>query len=244
MSGRGRVRVEPSPKRVRALFAGEVIVDSTRPWLVWEKPFYPAYYFPADDVRTHLLQPTGRVEHSPSRGDAQLLDLVVGDRTVPDAARRFPESPIAELRDFVRFDWDAIDHWLEEDEEVFVHPRDPYKRIDVLRSTRHVVVKVDGVVVADSHAPVLLFETSLPTRYYLPLSDVNLELLERSDHTTACPYKGTAGYYSVRVGDALHENLVWTYPTAHPEVHKVAGLLAFYHERAEILVDGERVEGS
>jgi uncharacterized protein (DUF427 family) len=132
--------------------------------------------------------------------------------------------------------------WFEEDEEIFVHPRNPTTRIDVLDSSRHVQVVVDGVTVADSHRPRLLFETGLPTRYYLPKVDVRMELLEPTDSESACPYKGTARYWSVRIGEHLHEDFAWSYPTPLPESQKVAGMVCFYNERVDLIVDGEPLE--
>lgn len=103
-----------------------------------------------------------------------------------------PVSRLPGLDGHVLVEWDAVDHWFEEDVEVFVHPRDPHKRIDALTSSRHVRVSIDGVVVADSHRPTVLYETLLPPCYYLPVADVRLELLSPTDTTTACPYKGWA----------------------------------------------------
>jgi len=150
---RGRIRLEPSPKRVRVQLGGLTVADSGRAVLVWEKPYYPTYYFPIDDVRTDLLNPDPGVSHSPSRGDGTLYTVTAGARTVPGAAVRYEQSPIPQLRDLVRFDWDAMDHWFEEDEEVYTHPRDPYTRVDILASSRRVQVEVDGVTVADSTSP-------------------------------------------------------------------------------------------
>ena len=158
----GRVRVEHGAKRVRAYLGGEVVADTTHPRLVWEVPYYPAYYFPIQDVRTDLLVPTATLTHSPSRGDAQHFTIKAGDKESHDAALRYVDSPIPELRDLIRLDWAAMDGWFEEDEEVHTHPRDPYKRVDVLASSRHVQVELDGVVLADSTHAHVLFETSLP----------------------------------------------------------------------------------
>jgi len=241
MSERGRVRVEKSQKRVRAYLGGELVADTTRPLLVWEIPYYPAYYLPAADVRAKLV-PTGATEHSPSRGDAELLDVVSGSATAAAGARRYPDSPLAELRDAVRLDFAAMDEWLEEDEPIYVHPRDPYKRVDILASSRHVRVELDGVTLADSHAPRILFETSLPPRYYLPLADLRMDLLRPSDTRTQCPYKGTAGYWSVEVNGKLHEDLVWIYRQTVPESQKIVGLACFYNEKVDLIVDGERLD--
>ena len=234
---RGRVRVEPGHKRVRAYLAGELVADTIRPLLVWEVPYYPAYYFPAADVRAALV-PTGATEHSPSRGDAELYDVKVPRMTAAAAARRYPSSPIAELRDAVRIDWPAMDEWLEEDEPVYTHPRDPYSRVDILASSRHVRVVMDGVTVADSHQPRILFETGLPPRYYLPLSDLRLDLLTPSATETHCPYKGTATYWSLEADGRRYDDFVWTYRAPLPESQKVAGLACFYNEKVDLYVDG------
>jgi uncharacterized protein (DUF427 family) len=235
--GDGRLKVRRGPKRVRAYLGGELVADTVRPWLVWEGPQSPTYYFPAGDVRAKLV-PTGGTEHSPSRGEAELLDVVTAGATAAGAARRYPDSPIPELRESVRFDWGAMDEWLEEDEPVYVHPRDPYTRVDVLASSRHVRVELGGVVLAESTRPTLLFETGLPIRYYLPLPDLRRELLRPSAKQTRCPYKGTAGYFSVVVDGQVHEDLVWIYRTPFPECQKIAGLACFWNEKVDLYVDG------
>jgi uncharacterized protein (DUF427 family) len=239
---RGQVHTEPGAKRVRAYLGGEVVADTIHPVLVWEVPYYPAYYFPVADVRTALLEPDGGVAHSPSRGDGRTYTITAGGKRAPGAAVRYEDSPITELRDLVRLDWDAMDAWFEEDEEVFTHPRDPYTRIDVLPSSRHVRIEIDGVTVAESSNPTLLFETGLPVRYYLPKTHVRLDLLTHTDSESHCPYKGQAEYWSVRTGDALHEDVAWSYPTPLPESLGVAGHIAFYDEKVDVFVDGVRQE--
>jgi uncharacterized protein (DUF427 family) len=234
---RGRVRVEPGQKRVRVYLGGELVADTTRPLLVWELPYYPAYYLPRADVRGDVLQATSTTSRSPSRGTAQHFTVKAGGKEAVDAAWTYPDSPIEDLRDAIRFDWNAMDSWFEEDEEVYVHPRDPHKRVDTLHSSRHVEVSVGGVVVADSAHPVLLFETGLPVRYYLPQVDVRMDLLEPTDKVTQCPYKGTARYWSLP-GVPEGQDVAWSYPTPVAESIKVAGRVAFYNERADITVDG------
>ncbi|HEX9546199.1 MAG TPA: DUF427 domain-containing protein [Acidimicrobiales bacterium] len=238
---RGRVRVEPSHKRVRAYLGQELVADTARPLLVWESPHYPTYYLPAADVRADLI-PTGATEHSPSRGDAQLYDVKVARATAPGAARRYPDSPIEEIRDAVHITWDAMDEWLEEDEPVYTHPRDPYKRVDILPSSRRVRVDVDGVTVAESEQPRILFETGLPPRYYLPLPDVRLDLLTLSNAETHCPYKGMATYWHLDVNGKRYDNFVWIYRAPLPESQKIAGLACFYNEKVDLYVDGELQE--
>ena len=212
-TARGRVRVEPSQKRVRVYFAGDLVADTTHPLLVWEIPYYPAYYLPAADVRAKLV-PTGRTERSPSRGEAEILDVVTERGTAAGAARRYPDSPIESLRDAVRLDFAAMDEWLEEDEPIYVHPRSPYTRVDILASSRHVRVEIDGVTVAESSAPRILFETGLPPRYYLPLPDVRMDLLVPSETQTHCPYKGTAGYWSIKAIVQLRALAVVSWPAS------------------------------
>jgi uncharacterized protein (DUF427 family) len=224
---------------VRAYLGGELVADTTTPALVWENPRHPAYYIPQDDVQAQLV-PTQRVEHSPSRGDAVHFDVVVEGTTAPAAAWSYPNSPVEALRGLVRFAWDAMDAWFEEDEPVYTHPRDPYIRVDALASSRHVRIDMDGATVADSRRPTIVYETSLPPRYYLPLTDVRLDLLRPSSTRTRCPYKGTAEYYSVEVNGRLYEDLAWTYRTPLPESVKVAGLICFYDEKVDVYIDGER----
>jgi uncharacterized protein (DUF427 family) len=235
---RGRVRVEQGAKRVRAYLGGEPVADTTRPLLVWEKPYYPTYYFPTADVRTELLAPDDRIAHSPSRGDGQLFTVTAGRKQAAGAALLYQQSPFDELRDAIRLDWDAMDAWFEEDEQVFTHPRDPYTRVDILPSSRHIRVEVDGVTVAESAKPTLLFETGLPVRYYLPKTHVRLDLLEPNDTVSHCPYKGQAEYWSIRTGDTIHPGLAWSYPTPLPESQKIAGLISFYNEKVDIYLDG------
>ncbi len=239
-AARGRVRVEDGGKRVRVYLGGELVADTIRVKLVWEKPFYPTYYFPADDVRTDLLIPTGETHHSPSRGDAELHTVKAGGKEAPAAARWYTESEIDGLQGHLTFSWRAMDAWFEEDEQVYVHPRDPYTRIDVLPSSRRVEVFVGDTKLADSTNARFLFETGLPTRYYFPKTDVRMDLLEPSDLQTSCPYKGTASYYHVDVDGARHENIVWWYPFPVEETSRIAGYLSFYNEKVEIRVDGVR----
>jgi len=235
---RGQVRVERGSKRVRAYLGGAVVVDSISPLLVWEVPYYPTYYFPESDVRADLVAEGGADLHSPSRGDAKTLSVLAGGSRALGAAALYEDSPIDALRGTVRFQWDAMEAWFEEDEQVYTHPRDPYTRVDILASSRRVRVLLDGLVLADSRSPRLLFETGLPTRHYLPRTHVRMDLLEASPTVTHCPYKGRAETWSVRVAETLHEDLAWSYPAPLPESQKVAGLIAFYDEKLDIEGDG------
>ena len=237
---RGRVRVEPAQKRVRIMLGGAVVVDTTGAVYVWENPSYPQYYVPLADVAPGALKDTATTSRSPSRGTARYFSVQGGDRVVDDAAWCYADSPIETLRDRVRFEWSAMDAWFEEDEEVFVHPRSPYTRIDALRSSRSVRIEVAGVVVAETIRPTFLFETGLPRRTYIPKLDVRMGLLEPTSSVTMCPYKGTARYWSVRAGDDVQRDLAWSYDAPFRESAPIAGLVAFYDEHVDVFVDGER----
>jgi uncharacterized protein (DUF427 family) len=197
-----KVKVERAGKRIRAYLGGELVADTIAPLLVWEVPYYPTYYFPSADVAAELLDEGAGAVHSPSRGDATVLTVAAGASRAPAGALRYQDSPIEELRGTVRLQWDAMEAWFEEDEEVYTHARDPYTRVDILASSRKVRVRVDGVEVADSSNPRLLFETGLPVRYYLPRTHVRMDLLEHSPTVTHCPYKGQAQTWSVHAGDS------------------------------------------
>lgn len=234
--------VEPAPRRVRAVLGGRTVVDTTHALYVWEWPYYPQYYVPVADVAPGVLVD----EDHPRRlklGTARTHALRVGDVVRPSAARVYGDDAAEGLAGIVRFEWEALDAWYEEDEEIFVHPRNPYSRVDAVRSTRHVRVELDGVRLAESSSPVLLFETGLPTRYYLNRTEVDVDRLVPSDTVTSCPYKGTTSdTWSVRIGESVHADLAWSYDFPTPAVSKIAGLVAFYNEKVDLFVDGQPVD--
>jgi uncharacterized protein (DUF427 family) len=241
--GEHTVRLEPCGKRVRAYLGGIAVADSARVRLMFETGHLPVYYFPVDDVRMDLLEPAEHRTYCPYKGEASYYSVRAGGRLAENAAWHY-RTPLAaappELAGLIAFYWGKMDRWLEEDDEVWVHPRDPYHRVDVLHSSRHVQVKIGGEVVADTRRPRLLFETGLPTRYYFPKVDVRLDVLEESPTTSRCPYKGVASYYSARVGDTLVEDAAWHYPLAIPECPKIENMICFFDERVEaVIVDGE-----
>ncbi len=239
---RGKVRTESHHKRVRAVLGGEVVVDHTHPLLVWEVPYFPTYYFPRGAFAPGVLAETDETRRSPSRGEATILDVTAGGSTAPGGAYAYATSPIPELEGKVALVWRAMDHWFEEDEEVYVHARDPYTRIDILQSSRRVRVEIDGMIVAESGAPRILHESGLPPRYYLPKTDVRLDLLVPTSTVTACPYKGTARYWSVKANGTMSDDVVWGYDSPLPESAAIAGYVSFYNERVDIFVDGELQE--
>jgi uncharacterized protein (DUF427 family) len=234
-------RIEPAPRRVRATLGGRTVFDTTRARYVWEFPFYPQYYIPLQDVDARLLVDEGR-DHHLKRGTARSFGLRAGGEERPGSVRVFGADGLSGVAHTARFDWAALDAWYEEDEQVFVHPRNPYVRVDALRSHRHVRVELGGRVLADTSTPVLLFETGLPTRYYIDRTDVVFDALSHSDTETACPYKGvTSDYWSLRVdGDRPKEcqDIAWSYSFPTRQSLPIAGLVAFYDEKVDVELDG------
>ncbi len=234
--------VEPAPRRVRGYLAGRQVFDTTGAMYVWESPRYPQYYIPLADVDRSLLvdeQHLQRLRLGTARRHALRVDGADGRTDRPGAVRVYDEDAAPGVAGTARFEWSALDEWYEEDEQVFVHPRNPYTRVDAVRSTRHVVVELDGVVLAESRAPVLLFETGLPTRYYLDRTAVDFRHLVPTGTRTECPYKGrTTEYWDLRVGDVVVPDAAWSYAFTTAAVQPVAGLVAFLNERVDLVVDG------
>ena len=189
------VTVEPCPKWVRVMHNGEFIADSRRALLLFETRHTPVYYFPREDVRMDLMSPTDLVTQCPYKGDAEYYTLNAGEAAVENVmwAYTAPFDVCPDISDYIAFYWNKVDHWFEEDEEIFVHARDPHKRVDCLPSTRHVRVEQGGVTLAESTRPTLLFETGLPVRYYLPVTDVRVGLLAKSEKATPLPVQGRGG---------------------------------------------------
>ena len=167
--------------------------------------------------------------------------MVVGERILTGAATRHDDSPIAELDGRVKFDFDAVDRWFEEDVEVFSEPKNPYVRVDALPSSRHVKVTFNGVVIAETVKPTIVYETGVNPRYYIPPLDVRLDLLRPAARKTSCPYKGFASYWSVVVDGVEATDSVWGYPTPFIEARAAEGMLSFYTNRFVVEVDGERI---
>lgn len=208
--------VEPAPRRLRGVLDGGVVFDTLRALYVWEHPHFPQYYVPLDDVDPAALE---------RLGDAAQVHGA-------DARERPPGT--------VRIEWGALDAWYEEDERVFVHPRSPFSRVDVLRSSRQLRVELEGVVLAEASSLVMLFETGLPPRHYFDRTAIDFGHLVPSETVTSCRYKGTTSeWWSVRIGEQLHPDLAWSYEFPTVELAKIAGLVAFFDERVDTFVDGE-----
>ena len=239
--GRHRIHIERSPKRVRGEFGGVVVADSLVPLLVLESTYLPVYYFPFSDIRTDYLVESPHRTVCPYKGEARYWHLQVGDRRAENALWAYlnPVESAGELGGHGAFYWDKIDRWLEEDEEVIRHPRDPFHRVDVVRSARTIEAVLEGTVLARTSSAVFLFETGMPTRYYIPKSDIRMDLLEESASRTQCPYKGTARYWTAAMGGKTWPDLAWSYEDPLPECPRIKGLVCFYADKLDALtVDG------
>lgn len=235
-----RLLFDPFPRRVRAIFAGEPVLDSTRGMLLHESNLLPQLYVPREDVDEDLLEASDRTTHCPFKGDAAYWSLVAGDRAVPNAVWAYPEpmQAVQWLRGYVAPYWDSMDAWFDEDEEVEGHLRDPYHRVDARPSSRRVEVLAGDEVIAETRRSVVLSETGLPNRFYVPLEDVRPEVLELSATHTVCPYKGTASYRSLRSAGGLIQDAAFFYPEPLDGVRAIAGLLCFLADGVETRVDG------
>lgn len=230
--------IEDSPKRIRVLHAGAFLVDSRNAKLVWLHERYPFYYFPESELPRKCLKLT-------QLGNE---DVTIFDLTLPVETQNTEPQQVVTLHHkgplsgLFTIKFDKVDMWFEEDEQIIVHPKDPYKRVDILRSSRHVRVEVNGVEVANTKSPHLLFETTLPTRTYISKTDCRLDLFQESTLKTLCPYKGEASYYHVKTPSGLVENIVWWYPNTTLECVPIRGLVAFYDEKVDVWVDGIKQE--
>lgn len=235
-----RLFFEDFPRRVRADFGGETVLDTDRGKLLHETGLLPRLYVPADDVREALLEVTDHQTVCPFKGQAAYWSLVAGGRRAENAVWSYPEPKpeSAWLRGYFSLHFDAADAWFDEDEEIEGHLRDPYHRVDARHSRRRVRVRVEGVTVAETERPVVLSETGLTNRYYLPPEDVRRELLTASDTRTVCPYKGTASYWSLAAGERRVADVAWEYPEPLENAAKVRGYLCFPQEDWTVEVDG------
>ena len=240
-------RLLATDRRIRAMFADEVIADTPTGWLGfggYKAPLYElgTWWFPRQHVRTGVLVASDHRTVCDVRGPATYWDVVVGDRRAPNLAYAYEQAPAGweALRELMTFAWNDVEHWYEEEQEVFVHPRGPMHRVDALRSSRHVQVSLDGVVLADTQRPVAVFETGMPPRWYIPRADVALEHLLPSPTRTQCPYKGVAEYYSVRIDSQQLDDLAWTYTFPVIECRRLAQHVCFFSERVDITLDGTR----
>lgn len=230
------------PRRVRATFGDRTVLDTTRGRLLHESNILPMLYVPTQDVDQDLLVATDHSTHCPFKGDASYWSIVADDRTAENAVWGYPDpnDEAQWLKDHQAFYWDKLDAWFDEDEQVEGHLRDPYHRVDARASSRHVQVHAGTTLVAESTRPVVVSETGLPNRFYLPTSDVDTATLTSSTTRSHCPYKGEASYWSLRDGAA---DIAWSYENPFSDVAKAAGHLSFWGDDITIELDGEVIDG-
>lgn len=228
-----KLLMQPFPRRLRAFFGGQVVADTTRATLLYETGLPPQVYIPIEDIRADLIAPTEHHTYCPFKGTASYWTVTAGGREAENAIWAYPEPnpESAWLQGYAGFYWKLMDEWYDEDEPVrWGGLRDPYHRVDVRRSSRHVRVVADGLVLAETDKPLLLSETGLPNRFYIPAGDVRQDLLAPSDTHTVCPYKGTASYWSVQAGGRQLTDAAWAYPEADGDSAAVSGYLSFLHD--------------
>ncbi|WP_119065925.1 DUF427 domain-containing protein [Rubrobacter indicoceani] len=231
---------EESPKRVRAYFGGEVVADSRQTKLLHETAIMPVYYFPEKDVRLDLAEPSDHTTYCPFKGDAVYYTFPGegGENILWTYPNPGPDAVY--LEGYYAFYFGRMERWMEEEEEILGHPRDPYHRMDVLKGSSSVEVRVGGEVVAKSRNPTVLFETGFPARYYIPRSDVDRDALSATETRTVCPYKGVASYYTVKAGGVVVRDAAWSYPDPFSEAARVEDHLCFNDgaEGVEVAVGG------
>jgi uncharacterized protein (DUF427 family) len=238
-----KLLMRPFPRRVRAEFNGRTVIDTREGVLLYESNLMPQLYVPEADLDASAFVATDHSTHCPFKGDATYRTLTVGDRTVENALWAYPQPVDAApwLVGYAALYWSAADAWYDEDEPVAFQLPDPYHRVDIRRSSRHVQVYSGDTLVAESHAPLLLSETALPNRYYLEPGDAVLPLVP-TETRTGCAYKGEAHYWTVTLPDGRElTDAVWGYPKPLAESSAITGRISFLHDDLRTVVDGEQI---
>jgi uncharacterized protein (DUF427 family) len=236
--------VEPYHRRIRGMASSETVVDSRRVEIIHEHGRLPSFLFPRADVRTERLEPSSHATSSDNKGEATWWDLRIGDELRENAVFEYTSPPASAsmLKGLLGIEWAAMDEWLEEDEPAIVHPRDPYHRVDVLETSRHLRVSINGEAVAETSRALVIYETGLPPRWYFPREDVHEAKLTEGGKRTGCAYKGFADHLSVQTDRGTEQDIAWTYPDPRRDVARVKDRIAFYNERVDLEVDGELQE--
>jgi len=232
---------EPLRRRMRVELGGRTVACSDGVVLFFEPGHYPVAYFPLRDVADGALQATDRRTEHRDLGGTRWFDVLGGGARV---ARRGawqhvdPPAQAAAFRERVAFAWPAMDGFYEEDERILGHAADPYHRIDIRRSSRHLVVRQEDRIVADTRAPLVLYESGFAPRWYVPRADVAAAALQAVKGQTFCPYKGVASYYDV--GSA--RRAAWSYRAPFDEMARIADRVSFEPDLVEVTIDSRRLE--
>ncbi len=235
---------EASPRRIRIKFNERVVVDSINVMLMREGGHVPVLYFPMKDVRMDLFVPTHHSTHCGYKGDASYWTVSVGNRTEENVmwSYRNPYNEMRSIKDYVALYWDRMDEWWEEDEQIFGHARDPKKRLDTVPSHRPVKVVLGGEVVSQTTRAIFAFEGNHPLRFYIPKSDVRMDLLTPTATTSVCPYKGRASYFAAMINGTVYNDIAWCYFETLPECPRIKDLICFFNENVDALfLDGKEL---
>ncbi|KAL8836037.1 MAG: hypothetical protein Q9170_003082 [Blastenia crenularia] len=232
---KGPHKYEPCPRRVRGFFDNIFLFDTTAAYYVWEHPYYPHHYIPVSDVK-----PDAMVKENYLDDKKTVMQVKLKGLTKSTGPALLFEKGV--LKGMIRVAFGDLDTWFEEDVPIYQHPKDPYKRIDILPSSRKITVKVGDVVVAESVLNMFLFETLLRTRYYMPKTAIQWQYTTPSSTSTICPYKGKAEYYNLSVNGKEIADAIWWYRYPTHESAPIAGLVCFYHEKVNLFIDDVREE--
>ena len=234
---------EPAGRRMRVELAGAVVAHSERVTLLHETARYPVAYFPPADLDAGLVRPSSHRTQHPQLGETSWWSVEIGGQRFDDVAWSHPRPPRPArlMARLVAFVWDAMDAFYEEDEPILGHAADPYHRVDVRSSRRQLTVRLGGVLVAGTRAPLAVFETGFAPRWYAPSRDVAAGVLHDDPLRTLCPYKGVARHFDVVADGRRAAAAAWSYPEALPESARLAGYVSFDPEQLEVTLDGERL---
>jgi uncharacterized protein (DUF427 family) len=232
--------VEPLRRRMRVRFGGKWIADSERALVLFEPGHYPMAYFPETDIAPNTLHSTEHTTRHPELGVTSWYAVQAGEQKAKRGAWQHIGLPAyaSDLHGRVAFAWPAMDAFYEEDERIVGHAADSYHRIDIRRTSRHLVVRHGERIIADTKQPLALYESGFAPRWYVPRADVDESALTPVERQTFCPYKGLCSYYDI--GDA--HLAVWSYPDAYPEVHRISNLLSFEPDMVSVQLDGEQLQ--
>jgi len=238
LASEGPVKTLATPKRIRILYNGAYVADSTKAVFIWEHEYYPQYYLPRSAFDMSKVTQGEKIMSENCEHIATNWTIAVGGKSTTQALCFVDdlEGKGKVLSGLVKANFTDFDQWFEEDSPIFVHPKDPFKRVDIVASSRSIKVEVDGHIVAEATSSMHLYETGLPVRYYLPFTSIDVSKLQTSSTRTQCPYKGEAEYYSLKVGGEEHKDIVWYYRTPTIESSAVTGLCCFYNEKVDISI--------
>ena len=230
---------ESFPKRFRVQIGSAIVADSRHAHLLHEQGHLPRVYLPRQDVLLDRLVKSDHRSHCPWKGEARYWSALGAQNIAWSYEQPIEGAP--PFGDHVSFDLDRVDAWYEEDEKGYAHPRDPYHRVDVCRTSRRVVIRCGGIVLAEAEQPAMLFETALAPRFYLPPDAVQMARFEKSDTVSPCPYKGPGQHWHLVLDDLRIEDAAWTLSGPIGDATAISDWWSFYTDKLEVEVDGKQL---